>query len=428
MAFFGTIVEGNSNSKNISAVSKSLKLLFEDGETISVENIEPGWTAEKTFTVKNKGSVNLYYSINYGNLVNTFINDEMIYTLSCTRYSNYENKTISGTCDGITSSIPYSFNESTKKMIGGILIEPNITHEYTLTITFVETGENQNYNKLKTFNTKLQILESNEYICLQNNYEAGTLGYTMLNDNCVSPANKESEFVEFGGIKYNKMTNAYQSIIDNYITTNYSSSNNKVISLSYTFNEETGEYNLTNSTASMSYSEDTMGSYTCNSTSTSCNTMYKIREIDGTTLTKVDKYTSKEVEALTNGKGLYFDSGVYFYRGNVNNNNVKFSGLCWKIVNISGNGNVKLRYAGEPIEGKCIEEQRPAFETQYNFLDTDSVFAGYMYTDPRKYRNLGRSINVDLPSDSFVFIGNYIYDQNMGKYIIDGGNSYRNTN
>jgi len=66
----------------------------------------------------------------------------------------------------------------------------------------------------------------------------------------------------------------------------------------------------------------------------------------------------------TNGKGVYVKSGtendaypIYYYRGEVTNNNVVFGGYCWKIVRTTETGGVKLIYNGvyehyafEPIE------------------------------------------------------------------------------
>ena len=40
---------------------------------------------------------------------------------------------------------------------------------------------------------------------------------------------------------------------------------------------------------------------------------------------------------------------IYYYRGNVTNNNVLFADLCWKIVRTTSTGGVKLIYNGEPF-------------------------------------------------------------------------------
>ena len=52
---------------------------------------------------------------------------------------------------------------------------------------------------------------------------------------------------------------------------------------------------------------------------------------------------------LTSAKGL--ERPIYYYRGNVSNNNVKFANLCWKIVRTTETGGVKLIYNGAVDSG-----------------------------------------------------------------------------
>ena len=68
----------------------------------------------------------------------------------------------------------------------------------------------------------------------------------------------------------------------------------------------------------------------------------------------------KEKASDTNGKGKYLLSStkndeypVYYYRGNVTNNNVKFGGFCWKIVRTTSTGGTKLIYNGVYGENGC---------------------------------------------------------------------------
>lgn len=44
---------------------------------------------------------------------------------------------------------------------------------------------------------------------------------------------------------------------------------------------------------------------------------------------------------------------VYYYRGKVTNNNIKFANFCWKIVRTTSTGGVKLIYNGVPSSGTC---------------------------------------------------------------------------
>ena len=62
-----------------------------------------------------------------------------------------------------------------------------------------------------------------------------------------------------------------------------------------------------------------------------------------------------QISSDTNGKGIYQmastaqdDRPIYYYRGAVDNNNVKFANFCWKIVRTTGTGGVKLIYNGPP--------------------------------------------------------------------------------
>ncbi len=51
-----------------------------------------------------------------------------------------------------------------------------------------------------------------------------------------------------------------------------------------------------------------------------------------------------------NGVNLYQENGrdIYYYRGEVDNNNVLWANLCWKIVRTTYTGGVKMVYNGEP--------------------------------------------------------------------------------
>ena len=62
-----------------------------------------------------------------------------------------------------------------------------------------------------------------------------------------------------------------------------------------------------------------------------------------------------QISSDTNGKGLYIlDSTktdtypIYYYRGEVDNNNALFGGYCWKIVRTTETGGTKLLYNGLP--------------------------------------------------------------------------------
>ena len=94
------------------------------------------------------------------------------------------------------------------------------------------------------------------------------------------------------------------------------------------------------------------------------------------------------ISSDTNGKGVYTLSKtsntaypVYYYRGEVENNNVIFANFCWKIIRTTNTGGVKLIYNGTPSNGVCnntgeaTEIGKSAFNTEHN----DPKYVGYMY-------------------------------------------------
>ena len=82
-SFFTADILGNSSSDNIVQTTGTLRIEYIEGQNINAENIVPGWSGTKTFTIKNTGTLPVSYDIVFNDLVNTFINDEVIYTGTC---------------------------------------------------------------------------------------------------------------------------------------------------------------------------------------------------------------------------------------------------------------------------------------------------------------------------------------------------------
>ena len=97
------------------------------------------------------------------------------------------------------------------------------------------------------------------------------------------------------------------------------------------------------------------------------------------------------ISSETNGKGLYVRTGteeddypIYYYRGNVSNNNAKFAGFCWKIVRTTETGGTKLIYNGVPNAlGECSRKTGVATQLEskvyFNENRNSPAYSGYMY-------------------------------------------------
>ena len=81
---------------------------------------------------------------------------------------------------------------------------------------------------------------------------------------------------------------------------------------------------------------------------------------------------------------------IYYYRGNVTDNNVLFANLCWKIVRTTSTGGIKLIYNGEPSNGTCNNtgESSQYGTSTFNSIHTSPSDVGYMngtrYTESSK--------------------------------------------
>ena len=98
-----------------------------------------------------------------------------------------------------------------------------------------------------------------------------------------------------------------------------------------------------------------------------------------------------QISSETNGRGLYVMEStkndtypIYYYRGNVTNNNAKFAGFCWKIVRTTETGGTKLIYNGIPnaTTGECDAtgaSTQLATTSAFNTNTDSPAYNGYMY-------------------------------------------------
>lgn len=138
------------------------------------------------------------------------------------------------------------------------------------------------------------------------------------------------------------------------------------------------------------------GSFT---TTDNLNNCYQVeilgKKVNACVDNKKSKYVSSatgidfsNASSNTNGKGLYVYSStkddtnpIYYYRGDVNDNNVIFANRCWKIVRTTDTGGTKLIYNGVPTDGKCNNTGSSSLlgKSQFNSDNDSPSGVGYMY-------------------------------------------------
>ena len=100
----------------------------------------------------------------------------------------------------------------------------------------------------------------------------------------------------------------------------------------------------------------------------------------------------------------------YYYRGNVDNNYVKFAGFYWRILRINGDGSIRMIYAGDadvidalPNKEEVLANGYDDASTGYTQIGTsaynssrnDNAYVGYMYgtTGASTYEETHANIN-----------------------------------
>ena len=152
-AYFTIQITGNDTASSMRLRTANMSLVYNDVQIVSGEYAEPGWTQTKTLTVTNNGNVDANYTIIWRDLYNEVTNGELVISATCSATS--------GPCPAISeTAVPTRLTESTGSAVkANISIAPGVTHTYTVTALFKETGSNQNYNQNKYFNGTLNIEE-----------------------------------------------------------------------------------------------------------------------------------------------------------------------------------------------------------------------------------------------------------------------------
>lgn len=150
VSYFTLRIRGNPTEDTLSVVAADLKMKFRDTNIVSVEGALPGYEATKTFTVKNEGNVAITYNPFFDSVINTFVDQtDLVYTIDCSTDDS------SGTCysNAVETQLPNTKTVLTR----GILIKPQETHTYTMTIIFKDTLDNQDDNQGKRFNARIKV-------------------------------------------------------------------------------------------------------------------------------------------------------------------------------------------------------------------------------------------------------------------------------
>ena len=134
--------------------------------------------------------------------------------------------------------------------------------------------------------------------------------------------------------------------------------------------------------------------------------------------------------SATNGRGVYTLSSslddtfpVYYYRGAVEDNNVKFAGYCWKAVRTTEKGGIKLVYNGTPkMEYETIEHFN---QSDYINIVNDATYPFSFDEENKEWRSTNNAYNT-TGTIKFTIqeAGDYILSYRISSYQYHYGYIY----
>lgn len=153
LAYFSLSIIGNDTAKYNTITTGDLALTYMDSDELSLNGAFPGDSIEKIIKVKYNGTTEVNYNLTWQELTNTITNNELVIEGTCKSFNS--NNEEDGECSDIAKKAVEEGN-----IVSNVPIKSGYIHEYTVKITFIDTGKPQNYNKNKTFKGKLGLTES----------------------------------------------------------------------------------------------------------------------------------------------------------------------------------------------------------------------------------------------------------------------------
>ena len=314
LAYFTTQIIGKE--KDVSVTSTNLQIVFTDSDgAISGSNIEPGWSATKTFTVENNSKSEYKYNIVIKDLLNTFVtNGYLKYKIISTNngYNMTEFK-----------DVPKSSTATDTVLAYNISIPTNVSQEYTITFQYLNDEDvDQSDDMGMKLSGTLFITEGYK----TNQYPSGTLGNKLLSDKNVINTYRPNGF-----------SSTYTA--DNTNTLYTSTEDNKIVY--YFAGNATDNWvkfgiHQVNSEQAIGYASENSSSFTVYATMSDCE--------------QSQSYNCRYV--YSKGDPIY-----------------------WRIIRSNSDGSIRLLYHGTSPDSTLSS----IGSYQFNYSRDNSKYVGYMY-------------------------------------------------
>ena len=336
-AYFKARVSGEGKSINLR--SKGIYVLYSGDATLASENISPGWSVTKEFTVENQGSNNEVYNIYIEGLVNTFVTSG---------YLQYKITSSNGYNMTEYKDIPKS-NISTDTILAySVPIKSKEKQTYKVELIYKETEEDQSVDMGKILSGILGI-------------QVGTKDPNLFTASVVvingSSDTNSKEVYKGNDVTFTITPNEGYTLEDASISCSNGTLSNNLLTISNVQSDVTCTITLDEDGIRLA-----QAMLRDNPT---------IKERTSFSSTNVANTTGTLYKTNKTEDGSY----VYYYSGNTTNNWVKFGGFYWRIIRTNEDGGVRLLYSGTSHD----TSEGYIGSSAFNSTNNNPMQVGYMY-------------------------------------------------
>ena len=356
LAYFTAQIIGKG--KDVSVSSADLKIIFTDTDgNIEGNDITPGWSNSKTFTVKNESNETYKYNIVIQDLINTFVtNGYLQYKITSTNggYNMTEFKDVPKSETATDTILAYSAS-----------IDVGVTQTYTVEFIYKnDESIDQSDDMGKTLSGKLFITEGT--INIYAGYEKGTLGYQIMGDNPTRLTR-----TDFSKVLTNDNTKTLYTSTEDSKTVYYFAGNATDNWVKF------GKYQ---------------------------NDLIRYRGYYSTTSTSYKEYSTMDECTSASSYNTNCTEHKYANAGD---------DIYWRIIRTNSDGSVRLLYHGTSTTAENAYIGESAFNSSYN----DIAYVSYMYGNLGSVVNARENTT---NSTIKTIINNWYKDNlntNYGKYL-----------
>ncbi len=388
----------NENRQEAEVDTGTMRLRFADNDEGINAKLMLGESITKKFTLENTGTLDATVSIEWLDMINTYTEGSLTYTLE---YSETEE----GDYIELVSStnVPTSSTEFTSTLVPDITIPVGKTYYYNLVITLNNLNDvDQTEDLNASFSTKFIVSQPST-----------NRKYTLTIDPNGGTINGSSEI----------------QTINLKVGETYS-----IINPNNTGCNQFGEWKIIGIDSILENSTITMGK--SNIKLVAQYNGFKLQEAlesinAGKTPQSVNTTAPNFANPARTCEGVFAmedDYGTsYYYRGNVDNNYVKFGDFYWRIIRINGDGSLRIIYDGvQGYANGVSNTERLAYTGKaFNALSNDNKYVGWMFGGAQGTASISMSqaqtntTNSDLKTlvDSWYKLN--IEDKNLGDKVAD---------